>query len=171
MLKKLINAARLAPSAGNLQPLEYLVVTEDILKERIFPNLAWAGYIKPIGDPEKGQEPAAYIIILVNKRIYPKPDIDIGASAENINIVAQHEGIGCCWIESFKNKNIVEILNIPQDYAVRLILALGYPAEKPVYEDINKDCSIKYYKDDSKTLHVPKRKLDDIIRWNSFLDY
>ena len=45
---------------------------------------------------------------------------------------------------------------------------MGYPLEKPVFEDIEKGSSIKYYKDDSGTLHVPKRKLEDILHFNQF---
>jgi len=47
-------------------------------------------------------------------------------------------------------------------------MTLGYPAEKPIYEDADKNSSIKYYKDSSGTLHVPKRKLKDIIHFNYF---
>ena len=165
-LEKLVNAARLAPSAANLQPLEYLVITEDSLKQQIFPSLSWAGYLKPHGTPKKGEEPAAYIVILVNRRINPRPDIDIGAGAQNINLAAEEEGIGCCWIGASKKRTISRILNISQDYAIGLIIALGYPAEKSVIEDIEKNLSIKYYKDSSGIHHVPKRKLGGILHWN-----
>jgi len=50
--------------------------------------------------------------------------------------------------------------------AIGLIIALGYPAEKSVIEDIEKNSSIKYYKDSSGIHHVPKRKLGDILHWN-----
>jgi hypothetical protein len=41
------------------------------------------------------------------------------------------------------------------------VIALGYPAESPVAED--EKGSVKYYKDEAQVLHVPKRKLEDII--------
>ena len=170
LLEKLINAVRLAPSAANLQSLEYLIITDQTLKEKIFPELAWAGYIKPEGNPREGEKPEVYIIILINKKIDTNPEKDIGASAENINLAALEEGIGCCWIGAFRKKPIVRILNIPENYSIGLIMALGYPAEKPIYEDVDKNSSIKYYKDSSGTLHVPKRKLDDIIHFNYFKD-
>lgn len=168
LLEKLVNAGRLAPSAANLQPLEYLIITDQDLKEKIFPNLAWAGYIKPEGNPGEGEEPEAYIIILVNKKISISSDKDIGASAENINLAAKEEGIGCCWIGAFKKKPIIKILDIPENFSIGLVMALGYPAEKPVFEDVDKNSSIKYYKNSSGTLHVPKRKLDDILHFNYF---
>ncbi len=168
LLEKLVNAGRLAPSAANQQPLEYLIITDQTLKERIFPNLGWAGYIKPEGNPIKGEEPDSYIIILVNKEISIRPDRDIGASAENINLAAEEEGIGCCWIGTLKREQIAKILEIPGNFSIELVMALGYPSEKPIYEDVGKNSSIKYYKDSSKTLHVPKRKLKDIIHINHF---
>ena len=168
ILKKLVNAGRLAPSGANLQSLEYLVIDKKDLKEKIFPNLAWAGYIRPEGDPEEGERPAAYIIILADRKINPAPGMDIGASAENISLAAREEGIGCCWIGAFKKKEINEVISVPENLSTELILALGYPMEKPVSEDMKRGSSIKYYKDDSGNLHVPKRRLEDILHFNRF---
>jgi len=168
ILKKIVNAGRLAPSAANLQPLEYLIIDDEDLKRKVFPNLAWAGYIKPEGDPGEDERPAAYIIILADKKINPAPERDIGASVENMNLVAEEEGMGCCWIGAFKKKKINEIIRVPENLSAELILVMGYPVEKPVPEDIEKGSSIKYYKDDSGTLHVPKRKLEDILHFNHF---
>ena len=166
ILKKIVNAGRLAPSAANLQPLEYLIIDDEDLKKKVFPNIAWAGYIKPEGDPGEDERPAVYIIILADKKINPAPEIDIGASVENMNLVAGEEGIGCCWIGAFKKKKINEIISVPANLSVELVLAMGYPLEKPVPEDIEKGASIKYYKDDSGILHVPKRSLEDVLHFN-----
>jgi nitroreductase len=168
ILKKLVNAGRLATSAVNLQSLEYFITDDEVIKEKIFPNLAWAGYIKPEGDPGEGERPSAYIIILSDRNKNAAPDRDIGASAQNINIAAQEEGIGVCWIGAFKKKQLSQAIGAPENLSVELVLALGYPLESPVYEDIEKDGSIKYYKDSSGTLHVPKRKVEDITHINAF---
>jgi len=168
ILKKIVNAGRLAPSAANLQPLEYLIIDDEDLKKKIFPNIAWAGYIKPEGDPGEDERPAVYIIILADKKINPAPERDIGASVENMNLVAEEEGMGCCWIAAFKKKEINSINSVPSNLSAELILAVGYPLEKPVTEDIEKDYSIKYYKDEFGILHVPKRRLEDILHYNQF---
>ena len=166
----MVNAGRLAPSAGNMQPLEYVIAVDDALREKIFPNVRWAGYIAPEGNPKNNERPAAYIIILVNKEISFGSffKYDVGASAENITLAALEEGIGCCWIGSFNRKKIQNILKIPVGYSVDLVLALGYPLESPEYYDIEKGKPIKYYKDVSGVLHIPKRKLDDIIHIDYF---
>lgn len=170
VLKKIVNAGRLAPSAGNLQPLEYVIVVDDVVREEIFHNIGWARYIAPEGNPKKNEKPVAYIIILVKKEdlLVPYFKYDVGASAENITLAALEEGIGCCWIGSFNKKKIENILKIPGEYNVDLVLALGYPLEDPECCEIEKGESIKYYKDASGILHVPKRKLDDLIHIDYF---
>lgn len=170
ILKKLVNAGRLAPSAGNRQPLEYFIATGNDLKVKIFSTLSWAIYIRPEGNPQKGEEPAAYIIIIVNNKIantaYFK--YDVGASVENMTISALEEGIGCCWIATFNKNKLSEILKIPESYSIDCVLALGYPLEDPTFEDIEKDGSIIYHKDSEGRLHIPKRKLEDIIHIEKF---
>ncbi|MCX7973649.1 MAG: nitroreductase family protein, partial [Candidatus Aminicenantes bacterium] len=54
LLVKIVNAGRLAPSAANKQPLEFLVVDEPQLCHRLFPHLNWAAYISPKGNPKPG---------------------------------------------------------------------------------------------------------------------
>ncbi|MBM3701659.1 MAG: nitroreductase [Actinobacteria bacterium] len=170
ILKRIVNAGRLAPSAGNLQPLEYFIAVNDSLREKIFPNLRWAAYIAPEGNPKNNERPMAYIIILVNKEISFGSffKYDVGASAENITLASLEEGIGCCWIGSFNRKKIENILKIPEQYSADLVLALGYSLENPEYYDIEKGKSIKYHKDTSGVLHLPKRKLDDIVHIDCF---
>lgn len=161
-LEKLINAARLAPSAANLQPLKYRIVDETDTVNKVFENVKWAGYIAPAGNPLEGETPMAYIAILVDTEI-SKGDcgLDIGAAAQNIFLAALEDGIGTCWMGAIDRVKIREILNIPEQYVLNTVIALGYPMEDPVYED--EQGSIKYYKDQDGVLHVPKRKLQDII--------
>jgi len=170
ILKRMVNAGRLAPSAGNLQPLEYVIAVDDALREKIFPNVRWARDIAPEGNPKNNERPVAYIIILVNKEISFGSffKYDVGASAENITLAALEEEIGCCWIGSFNRKKIENILKIPEQYSADLVLALGYPLENPEYYDIEEGKSIKYHKDTSGVLHLPKRKLDDIVHIDCF---
>jgi nitroreductase len=167
ILKQLVNAARLAPSAANLQPLEFVVAEKEEITKKIFPCLKWAAYIAPEGNPKPGHEPMAYIIVLVNTTIRDKVfEYDVGAAIENMILAAWERGIGTCWLLSVEREKIQEILKIPAEYRIDSVLALGYPDEEPVVEDA-KD-SVKYWKDSNGQLHVPKRKLDDIIHFNKF---
>jgi nitroreductase len=162
-----IEAARLAPSAMNLQPLEYLLVTDKSQVAAIFPLLKWAGYIRPQGNPKANHHPVAYLIVLINQQIGKQwSAYDIGAAVENFMLAAWSKGIGSCWLASIARDAIRKIYQIPEHYIVDSIVALGYPAEKPVIEQIEHD--IKYWKDDQEQLHVPKRSLDKILHLNKF---
>ncbi len=133
ILKKLIEAARVAPSEANLQPLRYIVVTDPELTRQTFACLKWAGYIAPAGDPPEGGRPTAYILVLIDTGIRPKGgERDVGAASENILLAAVEEGIGSCWLGSIDRKRLRKLLNIPKHLVIDSVLALGYPGEDPV---------------------------------------
>ena len=165
-LKKLVDAARVAPSGANLQPLEYIIVNDKELCNRIFPALRWAGYIKPEWRPSEGERPTAYIVILVKKDVSPFSDIDVGLAAENIMILAYSYGVGSCMLGNIDRDLIREILNIPLEYHVHSVIALGFPAEKSVVEQMEE--SVKYWRDENGVMHVPKKKLEEILHINGF---
>ncbi len=167
ILERLVNAARLAPSAANLQPLEFIIVADAELRKQLFPCLKWAAYIAPEGNPKRGHEPVAYIVILVNLQVRDKEyEWDVGAAVENMILSAWEEGIGSCWLLSVERVKVQEMLRIPMSYKIDSVLALGYPDEKPVVEDMKGP--LKYWKDKQECLHVPKRKLEDITHLNIF---
>ncbi len=167
ILRNIVNTGRLAPSAANRQPLEFIVVDEERIKKQIFPCLKWAGYIAPKGDPKPGKEPQAYIVVCVNTEIRERGyEWDSGAAIENMILAAWEKGIGSCWIISVDKKRVKTILGIPGTHLIDSVVALGYPAESPVTEDLTD--SVKYWKDAEERLHVPKRKLTDVIHFNGF---
>ena len=126
VLEKIVDAGRLAPSAGNLQPLEFVAVDDEETAKLIFDCLRWAGYIAPRGDPMPGHEPAAYIVSLVNLRIKEKGfEYDVGAAMENMTLAAWEAGIGSCWLISVDRKKVAEILAVPEEYRVDSVLALS----------------------------------------------
>lgn len=167
LLKKIVDAGRLAPSGANLQPLEFIVVNDSETVEQVFPNVKWAGYIAPAGDPPEGARPVAYVIVLINTAIKPKHgEVDAAAAIENMILTALDDGIGSCWMGAIDRNQLRTLLDIPEKYDIDSVLALGYPNEAPVIEDMEN--SIRYWKDENGVLHVPKRKLDDIIHYNRF---
>jgi nitroreductase len=166
LLRRFVNAARLAPSAANLQPLEYFIVTEKEICSKIFETIGWAAYITPKWTPSVEERPTAYIVILVkdiNNKFYTR---DVSLASENIVLAAEEESIGSCILYNINRDKIQEILKIPKMLQVDSIIALGYKAEHPVVEDF-KD-SVKYWRDGNEVLHVPKRRLEDIIHINKF---
>lgn len=167
LLDKMVNAGRLAPSGANLQPLEFIIVNNVELVNKVFPNLKWAGYIAPLGNPPEGKRPMAYIVVLINTDIKNKSgEIDAAAAIENMILTALEDNVGSCWLGAIDRDQLRKIFKIPIQYQIDSILALGYPDESPVVEEV-KD-SIKYWKDKNGVLHVPKRKFLDIVHYNGF---
>jgi len=168
ILEKLVNAARLAPSAANLQPLEYIVVDDEGLRKKIFPWLKWAASIAPLGNPRPGHEPQAYIFVLVNRDIREKMyEYDVGAAVENMALAALNEGIASAWLISIDKPRVMDLLRIPERFELDSVLALGYPGQASVVEALT-ETQKKYWQDPDLTFHVPKRGLKDILHVNKF---
>lgn len=167
-LRKIVDSGRMGPSAMNLQPWEFIIVDSPQLVSAVFEQTQWAGYLpREQGRPPQGQEPTAFIVILYNKRFSSRwTHHDIGAAVENMILVALEEGIGSCWIGSVNRPKVMELLEIPEEYEIDSVLALGYPAEEPIAFDL--DDSVKYYRDEQGRLHVPKRRLDSVVSHNRF---
>lgn len=166
ILLKCVDAARLSPSGANLQPLKYLVVNDQELLKEAFTTLSWAGYL-PQYQPSHEEMPKAYIVILLDKNIRKNPGHDAGIAAMSISMVAHDQGLDSCILGAVDREKLKEILNIPNDLHVVLVVALGYPAENPMVDEV-KDGDIKYWLDENGVLHVPKRKLEDILKWNVY---
>jgi len=167
VLERCVNAARLAPSARNLQPLEYIVVDNEQLLPEVFSTLQWASYIGPAGNPPEGKRPKAYIVILKNNKAGISASVyDVGMATENMILVALAEGVGSCALAAVDRDKLRKILDIPDDYEIPLVLALGYPDESPVEEPF--EGSVRYWKDEGGVLHVPKKSLEMVLHWNTF---
>ncbi len=161
LLRELVSLARLSASAANLQPLKYMLSYQTSKNNLIFPALSWAGYLKDWPGPEKGERPSAYIIILGDKTIAKTFEYDCGIAAQSILLGAVEKGLGGCMLGAIDRDLFRKNLNIPQQYDILLVIALGKPKEKVVIEESKGD--IKYYRDKDNTHHLPKRPLDEII--------
>jgi len=162
-LKSLVDLARLSASAANLQPLKYILSCDCERNAVIFPHLAWAGYIKDWPGPTEGERPSAYIVILGDTRISKSFEYDSGIAIQSMLLGAAEMGLGGCIIHSIQRDQLREVLDIPSQYEIMLVLALGRPRETVKIEQIDASGDIKYWRDDAGIHHVPKRSLDDII--------
>ena len=170
VLERCVDAARLAPSGGNWQILEYLVVDDEKVLPQVFDNIRF-GVRRPSKDTP--DQPKAYIIILVNKTLEAELTrgknvtfYDIGMASENIMLVAWEYGVGSCPLLWFNPKGLKQVLNIPAHYEIGLVLAMGYPDETPVAGALSD--STGPWLDEKGERHVPKRKLEDIMHRNRF---
>jgi nitroreductase len=161
-LVKLVDLARLSPSATNRQSLRYLVFDSADECSGIFPATAWAGYLKEWPGPEPGERPTGYIILLGDSETKDSFGIDHGIAAQTIMLGATVMGYGGCMIGSIKKEMLRNFLSIPDRYEILLVLALGRPVEKVVLDDI-KENDFKYWREADGTHHVPKRTLKEVL--------
>lgn len=162
-LRKLVDLARLSPSAANLQPLKYILSRDPQKNSLIFPHLTWAAYLKDWPGPSEGERPSAYIIILGDTEVSKSFGCDHGIAAQGILLGATEKGLGGCIIGSIKREELRKALDIPPRYEILLVLALGKPMETVAIETTASTGDIKYWRDSKSIHHVPKRPLDDII--------
>lgn len=155
-IEKIIEAARVSPSACNSQPWKFIVVNNkeivDKLKKSIYDPL--------IGMNKFALTVPTFIIVVGEKRnltskvgeIVKKKDftsIDIGIACEHICLAAAELGIGTCMIGWFKEKGIKELLDIPKNREIHLVISLGYhenkESRKKVRKETNKIVSYNRY--------------------------
>lgn len=162
-LKELVDLARLSSSAGNKQPLRYILSCTEEKNAKIFANVAWAAYLTDWPGPSEGERPSAYIVMLADKEV---PSLhynwDAGIASEAIMLGAVEKGLGGCIMASVKKPELAEVLNIPEKYEIVFVLAIGKPKEEIVLEKIPESGDIKYWRDDKHVHHVPKRSLEEI---------
>jgi len=162
VLREMVDAARISGSARNMQPLKYMLFNKAADCERIFPTLAWAGYLKEWPGPDEGERPAAYIVQLGDLELAKDWWCDDGIAAQSMLLTAVEQGFGGCIIGSVQREKLRAILSIPDRYKIIQVLALGKHAEEVVLNEVV-DGDIKYWRDEQGIHHVPKRSLQELI--------
>ena len=162
ILRDLVELARFSASAGNSQPLKYVLVCDPRVNALVFQHLAWASYLRPWTGPAKGERPSAYIIILGDTEVSKVIDCDHGIAAQSILLGATEKGLAGCIVGSIERHGLQKVMGIPARYDILLVIALGKPKEEVILEAA-KDNDIRYWRDAAGVHHVPKRALDDII--------
>jgi len=142
-LNKVLEAARLAPSAGNIQPWRFIVVLDPQKRRKIAKGCRFGHFL---------DESPVVIVGCGDQKASPRwYAIDTCIAMQNLVLAATGEGLGTCWIGAFNEKKIREMLKIPNHLKVVALLALGYSKEKI---DIS-----------AKLAHLlnPRKKLDRIV--------
>lgn len=136
-IKELVKAGMAAPTAGNMQPWEFLVVDNKETLEKM-------GGIHKFSTPSKSA--AAAIVVLADIDTYKnRPEFkpfwitDTSVATENIMLAATSMGIGSVWLSVYPSKErenkLRKVLNIPNKYNILCSIALGYPSEDVVPKD------------------------------------
>ncbi len=131
LLQRLLEAAQLAPSAGNLQARDFIVVRDLNMKH----ELAEAAYgqffismapIVLVGCANIARSRTAYG---QRAELYAVQDVTIAASY--LQLAAEATGVATCWIGAFDEQRVIRALGVPTDVRAVLMLPIGYPDERP----------------------------------------
>lgn len=160
---KMIDSARLSPSAGNVQSLKYAII--DSLEDRkaIFSYIKYAAYIDD-WNPTFSESPASFIAVLNDTTIRKTnalSECDCGIAMMSISLMAVEMGFDSCILGSIDRHNISKVLNIRPEYDIMYLIGIGKSKQKNKQYDA--DDSIKYVMDTYHNFKVPKRKLESII--------
>lgn len=140
---KLLDAGMAAPSACNLQPWEFIVVTE----AETLSSLE--------GAITQGVQNAPMAMVIcgnTSKTPWKSEDwkIDCSAAVENMMLVATTIGLGSVWIGSFEDDKVREIFDIPDSIGIMSVIYFGYPALSPISKSRFNEEAIFWQKYDPK---------------------
>lgn len=123
-LTKILEAARLAPSASNRQEWRFIVVQDKDTRKRLAQAAKNQAFV--------GEAPVVIAccaktdnhVMTCGQACYP---IDVAIAIEHMVLKAAEEGLGTCWVGAFYEDKVKEVLGIPKDIRVVELLVLGYP--------------------------------------------
>lgn len=164
-LLRLVELTRFCASGRNAQPLKYRIVTEATERNLIFPTLKWAGYYSDWDGPKPEERPAAYLVQCLDTSYGNNCLCDDGLQLQAITLGATTLGLRCCIIKSFNLSEVSSRLKISETLIPRYVVAIGYPAEEVLLEDMDgsPEASFRYYRDILGRHHVPKRPLRELV--------
>jgi nitroreductase len=132
MLQRVLEAARLAPTAANRQPFQLMVIHTEGRKEELSQiyyrdwfvqaPLLICGIGVPRGSWVRGD----------NRRYL---DVDVAIAMDHLILAAADVGLGTCWVAAFNALAARRILNLPDEVEPLIFTPLGYPADQPAEKE------------------------------------
>lgn len=120
VLRRILEAGRLAPSANNRQPWHFIVVKDQARRDKLTGG-RWAKFLSEspvviVGCGDKNASPEWHVV-------------DTTIALTQMVIAATAEGVGTCWIGSLYEDQVKAALEIPEHMKVVAMLAVGYPKD------------------------------------------
>ncbi len=119
VIKKIIEAGRLAPSAMNSQPWHFIVIKNKKMLEELSQLCVSGRFIVD----------ASFALVVVTEPVHKLHKIDGARAVQNMAHAGWNEGVGYCWIGASDRDKVKEKLNIPRNLHILTILPFGYPFE------------------------------------------
>jgi nitroreductase len=139
VIEDIVDCARLAASAINVQPWEFVVVTEPAMRQRLADITDYGKHI--------AQAPVCVAVLCRETKYYLE---DGAAATENLMVAARAHGLGSCWVAGDKKDyapRILEALGAPPRLKLISLVPMGLPAEQP---------------------EPPKRPLTEVLHWEKY---
>jgi nitroreductase len=128
-LGRVLEAARLAPSAKNLQDWRFVIVTDPDLRRAVAEAAANQSFVAEAPAVIVGCSVADYVM----RCGQPAAAIDLGIAMEHVALAAAAEGLATCWIGAFYPDKLKPLLGIPEKAAVVELMPIGYPDGKEAH--------------------------------------
>ena len=128
LLERLLEAARWAPSARNLQPWKLVVVRDEQRRKALAEAAHGQRFV------EKAPVILAAVAVDPERMMsceVPAYAVDTAIAVDHLTLAAADEGLGTCWICAFEQDRVRQILNVPDSCKVVALLPVGYPADAP----------------------------------------
>jgi nitroreductase len=138
-IEDIVDCGRLAATAVNIQPWEFVVVTDSEVLRRIAKTTDYGGFI--------ADAPVCVVVLCRDTKYYLE---DGSAATENILLAARAHGLGSCWVAGDKKpyaEEICRLVGAPAGYKLVSLIPIGYPAESP---------------------KKAKRPLSDVLHWEKY---
>ncbi|MCS7115471.1 MAG: nitroreductase family protein [Nitrososphaerota archaeon] len=132
-VERLVDMARWAPSAGNIQPWEFIIVRRPEIKRKLAEAALGQSFIE--------EAPVVIVVCADENRSAQGYGMrgktlyciqDTAAAAQNIHLAAYSMGLGTCWVGAFMEDEVKKILKLPAGIRPVAIIPVGYPAESPL---------------------------------------
>jgi len=143
LLFEVLEAGRLAPSALNIQPWKFIVITDRNLREKLMVACDNQKFV--------GEAPVVITACIVSKGYnmggwYDSAILDIGIALDHMTLEAVHLGLGTCWIGDFNEESVKKLLHIPHKVRLAALLTLGYPKIKKSRKPLDEIVSYEKYR-------------------------
>ena len=127
-LLRVLEAARLAPSAANRQEWRFVVVQDEATRRALAQAANGQAFV--------GEAPVVIVACAADSEHMmpcglPSFSIDVAIALEHIALQATEEGLGTCWIGAFDEAKVKEVVGVPEQVRVVELMPLGYPADEP----------------------------------------
>ncbi len=164
VLDDILESARIANCGANRQALNYIVVNKPEDVKKVNGLVYWAAALpKELGTPKENEIPTLFVAVIEDLAAQGN-DTDAGIAIANMTTAAWAKGVGSCIMGAIDRPQLSELFCLKETDKLHTMIAFGFPSHKSTIVPVM-DGSLKYYLDENKDYCVPKKKLEEVVRY------